>query len=264
MSGLREIADRFDGIIKSRNLEKYSYTLSESEKQELNLENGEFKLMRTVFNNNGNIKVFLGTKMGMVSGNDITEEGLNKLVDDGIAAAESATEDPAHDIAPDQGKDVFRQGVYEPDLDRFIERVKEFLAMAAKEYPLVKIMSSIASYDRWTWISRNTNGTEFEAFGGQYAFTLELCASDGETTTGLDYTYFSTKDLDRPFIELADVRDKLESVQNSIKTEALNGKFEGTIIMTPAIASQFIAGALMNFASSSVIIDGTGLWLNKV
>ena len=264
MSGLREIADRFDGIIKSRNLEKYSYTLSESEKQELNLENGEFKLMRTVFNNNGNIKVFLGTKMGMVSGNDITEEGLNKLVDDGIAAAESATEDPAHDIAPDQGKDVFRQGVYEPDLDRFIERVKEFLATAAKEYPLVKIMSSIASYDKWTWISRNTNGTEFEAFGGQYAFTLELCASDGETTTGLDYTYFSTKDLDRPFIELADVRDKLESVQNSIKTEALNGKFEGTIIMTPAIASQFIAGALMNFASSGVIIDGTGLWLNKV
>ena len=117
MSELRAIADSLDGILKSKGIEKYQYTLSQSEKQELNLENGQFKLMRTVFNNTSGLSIFLGTKNGSVSGNDITPEGLEKLVVDGIAAAESADEDPCHDIAPDQGKNEFRQGVYEPDLD---------------------------------------------------------------------------------------------------------------------------------------------------
>lgn len=140
MSELRNIADAFDGMLAANKIAKYTYTLTQSEKQELNLENGDFKLMRTVFNNTGSLRVFLGSKMGAVSGNDITEDGLKKLIADGLAAAESAEEDPCHDIAPDQGKDVFRQGACEPDLDRFIERIREFLATVAKDYPKVKIM----------------------------------------------------------------------------------------------------------------------------
>ena len=219
MSEIRTIADKFDGMIKNNHLEKFTYTLSQSEKQELNLENGEFKLMRTLFNNSGSIKVFLGSRMGMVNGNDITDEGLAKLISDGIAAAESAEEDPCHDIAPDQGKDVFKQGALEPDLDKFIERIKEFLATVAKDYPKIRIMASTGSYDRWNWISRNSNGTEFEGFGGQYVFSIEICATDGEKTTGLDYTGFVTADLGRPFIEMADLKEKLEKHEKAQKGE---------------------------------------------
>ncbi|MBQ6576024.1 MAG: TldD/PmbA family protein, partial [Lachnospiraceae bacterium] len=254
----------FDGMLKSNNIQKYTYTLTQSEKQELNLENGDFKLMRTVFNNTGNLRVFLGTKMGAVSGNDITVEGLKKLITDGIAAAESAEEDPCHDIAPDQGKDVFRQGVYEPDMDRFIGRIREFLDTVAKEYPKVKIMSAIGTYDRWTWISRNTNGTEYEAFAGRYYFSIEICASEGGKTTGLDYTGFATKDLDKPFIEMGDVREKLDHIRMSLEPVSLEGKFEGTVIMTPGQAMSLISMAIYNFAGDDVIIDGTGLWKDKI
>ncbi|MCR5331295.1 MAG: TldD/PmbA family protein [Lachnospiraceae bacterium] len=264
MDDLRMTADVMDGILKDKKIEKYTYTLSKSEKQELNLENGGFKLLRTVFNNSGSLRVFLGEKMGSVSGNDITDEGLRKLADDGIAAAESASEDPCHDIAPDQGKDVFRQGVYEPDMDKFIGRIKEFLETVAGDYPKVKIMSAIGSYDRWTWISRNSNGTEFEAFAGQYHFSIEICASDGEKTTGLDYTGFSAKDLDKPFIEIADLKSRLENVQNSIYPETIEGKFEGTVILTPGIAQNFIYMTLSNYIGEGVVIDGTSLWLDKV
>ena len=264
MSDLRTTADIMDGILKSKNIEKYTYTISQSEKQELNLENGGFKLLRTVFNNSGSLRVFLGEKMGSVSGNDITEDGLKKLVDDGIAAAESASEDPCHDIAPNQGTDVFRQGIYEPDMDKFIERIKEFLEVVAKDYPKVKIMSAIGSYDRWSWISRNTNGTEFSAFAGQYHFSIEICASDGEKTTGLDYTGFSAKDLDKPFIEMGDLKRHLEDIQNSIYPETLEGKFEGTVILTPGSAADFIYMTLSNYIGEGNIINGTSLWLDKV
>lgn len=261
---LRTAAGLLDGILKNQQVGKYTYTLTQSEKQELNIENGGFKLLRTVFSQAGALRVFLGEKMGSVSGNDLSEKGLEKLAQDAKAAAESAPDDPCHDLAPDQGTDVFRQGIYEPDMDKFIERIKEFLAVVAKEYPKVRIMSAIGSYDRWNWLSRNTNGTEFEAFAGQYGFSMEISASEGEKTTGFDYTGFTTKTLDKPFIEMGDMRRHLEDIQNSIWPQAVEGKFEGTVILTPASAEEFIYMTLSNYAGDNVVINGTSLWLDKV
>ena len=264
MSELITLADRFDRMLEAEKIGKYAYTLSESEKQELNIENGEFKLMRTVFNNNGSLKVFAGSRMGLAGGNDLSEEGLRKLIGDAAAAAESAPEDPCHDIAPDQGTEVFHQGTEEADLDRFVDRIREFLDTVAKEYPKVRIMMATGSFDRWHWLRRNTNGTAFEGFGGQYGFGVELCATDGEKTTGLDYAGFATKTLDLPLIDYGDVRKHLEDIQNSIDPEPMAGKFEGTVIITPACAADFLSMLMQNYVSSSVIIDETSLWLDKV
>ncbi|MCR4625148.1 MAG: hypothetical protein K5795_04145, partial [Lachnospiraceae bacterium] len=72
MSNIRETADLFDKIIKDTGIEKFKYTIVNSEKRELNLENGDFKLFRTVFSNSGSIKVFKDNKIGSASGNDIS------------------------------------------------------------------------------------------------------------------------------------------------------------------------------------------------
>ncbi len=261
---LKATADLMERILREETSGKYSYSVSQNEKQELNLENGEFKLLRTVFGSGASARVFLGTKMGAASGNDITEEGLRKLVGEAAAAAESANEDPCHDIAPDQGKEVFVQGVTEPDMDRFIERIREFLDTVAREYPKVRIMSGIGSFDRWNRITRNANGTAFESRGGQYFFEMDICAGDGEKTTGLDYAGFSTKALDRPFIEMGDLRRHLEDIQNSINPEPIEGKFEGTVILTPGSAANFIEMLVDNYISDSVVINGTSQWLDKV
>ena len=261
---LRTTADLLGGILQEQKIEKYTFTVSESEKQELNLENGGLKLMRTVFSKSGSLKVFTGTKMGSVSGNDVTEEGLRKLVDEAKTASESASEDPCHDIAPDQGKEVFRQGFEKADLDKYVERTKEFLDTVAKEYPEVKIMGGGGSCDWWHWLSRNTNGTEFEDTCGTYEFFIEICASDGERTTGLDYAGVSMKSLDTPFIEMGDLRRHLEDIRASIRPETMEGKFEGTVIMTPGCAQEFLWMLMDNYMSDGVVIDGTSLWLDKV
>ncbi|MBR0265830.1 MAG: TldD/PmbA family protein [Clostridia bacterium] len=261
---LKQAADFLDGILREQKIEKYGFFLNQSEKQELNIENGEFKLLRTVFNNNTSVNVFLGTKTGSAGGNAMTEEGLRKVVEEAKAAAESASEDPCHDIAPGQGKELYRRGIYEPDMEKFIERIREFLDTVAKEYPEVRIMASIGSFDRWHWLSRNTNGTEFEGIGGQYHFSIEICASDGERTTGLDYTGIAMKTLGQPLIELGDIRRHLEDIRRSIHPETLEGKFEGTLILTPGCAANFIFMTLSNYICDGVIINGTSQWLDKV
>ena len=264
MSKIRETADTFDKIIKDKGIEKYKYTLTESEKRELNLENGDFKLFRTVFSNSGSIKVFKDNKIGSASGNDLLEEALEGFAADALTAAESSPEDPAHDIGPKVDPHVFKQGVLEPDIDKFLDRIKEFLATVEKEYPLVKIIQSTGSYDRWNWLSRNSNGTEFEGFGGQYGFSIEICASDGTNTTGFDYTGIGVSDLDTPFIELGTVRRHIVDIQNSLKPQTVDGKFEGTVILTPEIAAEFIGMVLGNYCGEGVVIEGTAQWLDKV
>ncbi len=261
---LKQAADFLDGILREQKIEKYGFFLNQSEKQELNIENGEFKLLRTVFNNNTSVNVFLGTKTGSAGGNAMTEEGLRKVAEEAKTAAESASEDPCHDIAPGQGKELYRRGIYEPDMEKFIERIREFLDTVAKEYPEVRIMASIGSFDRWHWLSRNTNGTEFEGIGGQYHFSIEICASDGERTTGLDYTGIAMKTLGQPLIELGDIRRHLEDIRRSIHPETLEGKFEGTLILTPGCAANFIFMTLSNYICDGVIINGTSQWLDKV
>ena len=264
MSNINLLADQFDRMLAAEGCRKYTYTLSESEKQELNVKSGEFTLMRTVFNNSGSLKVFLDSRMGIASGNDLSEDGLQKLIADASAAAASSPEDPCHDIAPDQGSDTFRQGVWEPDLDKFVFRLKEFLDTVKTEYPKIRILELIGSFDKWHWLSRNTNGTSFEGFGGQYSFMAEISAFEGEKTTGFDFVDFSAKSLDIPFIEAGDVKRHLEDIQNSIYPESLEGKFEGTVILTPRCAAEFLYMLIGNYASSGVIIDGTSLWLDKV
>ena len=264
MSNLRETADLFDKIIKDTGITKYKYTVTNSEKRELNLEAGDFKLFRTVFSNSGSIKVFKDNKIGSASGNDISEEGLKGLASDALAAAESSPEDPAHDIGPKVEPHVFKQGVLEPDIDKFIERIKELLATIEKEYPLVKVFQAVGSYDRWNWFSRNSNGTEFEGYGGQYGVMIEVCASDGENTTGMDGAGVSMINLDTPIIELGDIRNHLAEIEKSIKPDTVEGKFDGAVIITPACAADFISMVIGNYISDGVIIDGTSQWLDKV
>ncbi len=264
MSDLIKMADRFDNIIKKHELAKYTYSLSESEKQEFNIEHGDFKLLRTVYSNNASIKVFLGARMGSANGTDVTDEGLEALVADATAAAVSSPEDPAHDFAPDQGKHERTQGAVEPDLDRFIERIEEFLDTVAKEYPRVRILNLGASHDKWTWLSRNTNGTEFLETAGSYSFSIEISAAEGDATTGFDYTGIIAKDLDTPFIERGDIRRSIESIDASIYPETLEGEFMGSLVITPACTEDFVQMLIGNYASSGVVIDGTSLWLDKV
>lgn len=264
MNEMREVADLFDNILIDKKIEKYTYVLVKSEKQELNIENGEFKLMRTLFDYYTSLRVFMNNKTGSASGNDLSNEALVKLAEDSVAAAQSSPEDPCHDIAPDQGKEVFRQGIYEPDMDKFIERIQECLDAIKKEFPKVLVMAAAGSYDKSHWISRNSNGTEFEDYSGHYSFYINISASEDGVNTGISGAYVSTDNLDKPFMELSNFRKSLEDISNSIHTRSLDGKFTGTVILTPGVAAQFLSMIIGNYMSDGVIIDGTSLWLDKV
>ena len=264
MNELKTRADRFEEILRELGAAKYSFVLQESEKQEFNTEGSEFKLLRTTFGGSVSLQVFCGTRMGAAGGNDQSEEGLRALAETALASAESSPEDSAHDIAPDQGKDLFRQGALEPELDKLFERLQEMLADIKTSYPLVNIMAVISSYTKSHSLYRNTNGTEFERLRGSYDVTLEFSASDGTQNTGLDYVSVLTDTLDQPLLELGGLKQKLEDVQKQLGPTPMSGKFEGTVVFTPDCLGYFLYMIMMKYCTGGVILDGTSQWLDKV
>ena len=261
---LFERSEKLQSVLCENGYRKYAVSVSESEKQEFNTEDGSFVLYRTVYNNTASLRLFLDGRMGYIAGNDLTDEGLEKLVDDAAKTAQSAEPDDCQDIAPDQGKKTFESGCLTPDMDLLYSRVKELQTSIAAEYPLIRVGQVVAAHTREHSLYANTNGTQAEEFSGYYELTVEFAGNDGENTTSLDYLFLKLDRLDTPLLELGSFRTQLENAQASLHAKALSGKFEGTVIFTPGCLGSFLYMTIDNFASDTVIMNGTSPWLDKV
>ena len=186
MKSIRKTAERIEAGFASKGITKYSYHLVEKETRELSAENGEFSLLRTLFDNNATLSAFKKGRNGIVSGNDFSDEGIDALVQSAVLSAEAAVKDPAHDIAPAQKPAKFRQGCLKPDFDRFFDRIRELLSDIKKEYPKIQIMNVIGEYVKAHSLTRNSNGVDFEETSGEYFVTLEFAGHEGDITTSLD------------------------------------------------------------------------------
>lgn len=264
MKDLRKIAARIDAQFASKKIKKYSYKLTAKETRELSAENGEFSLLRTLFDNNAVVSAYKAGKNGVVRGNDFSDAGIDALVQSAVLSAESAIKDNAHDISPEQEPAKFRHGVLTPDFDRFFAKIKELLEDVRREYPKIQIMTVIGEYIKEHSLFRNSNGVDFEDTMGAYVFMLEFAGHEGDRTTSIDYCSVVTKSLDERFIDMGNVRYHLDNAQKQLEQIPLTGKFTGSIILTPELLAEFLMMVQDNYLSDAVLIDGTSLWKKKL
>ena len=99
MSDLHSISKEALSVLAEKGSFPYSFTLTESEKRELNTEGSEFSLFRTVFNRQISVTTIPDGRKGSASGNDLSPEGIKKVVSDALSGAESALPDEANCIA---------------------------------------------------------------------------------------------------------------------------------------------------------------------
>ncbi len=263
MTELRDMARLLTDKLSAAGIDKYAVSLTESEKQELNTELENFSLYRTTFDQQAKVTAFTGGRKGSATGNDLSQEGLSKLVETAIAGAQSAPVDEAFDIAEYQGKEVFTQGPSEGDIERLYDRMQEMMDTVHKDYPKINLMQMIGSYTRMAGLYLNSNGTDFETRSGVYSMVMMFAGNDGQKTTGISDGFAAMKDLDTPLLGLGMIRKNLEDTQKSLETVPVGGKFEGTVIFTPSCLQYMIYMLANSFLNDSVIIDGTSPWLDK-
>ena len=264
MKDLIGISEKIKAALSAKGINKYSISVSRAGMDEFNAENGEFSLYRTVYSGSLGVTVYTEGKRGAASGNDLSDEGIEKTVSDAVSAADAGAPDPAYDIAPCAGVENFVDGVTDPDMDLLFSRSKELLSDIKRDYPKIVVMLTIVSHTSGRSLYTNSNGTLFTTESGSYGVSLEFSANDGENVTGMDGTGFVTCDLSEPFIDRADVRKKLADTEKRLTLIPFDGKFEGTAILTPSCLGEFLSMLLDNYAGGSVVLDGTSLWLDKV
>lgn len=264
MQDIKKVADKTTELLLHAGAQKAQYTVTEKEKHEFNVDGGEFSLFRTLFDRSLSITAYKDQKKGSAFINQFDDEAIEGAVRDCIKSAESGVADEAFDIAPGQENQVFQDGAYEPDIALFFDRTRELMRDIKEKHPKILMEQMIVSHDKIHTLYRNTNGTEFEVFEGAYSISLMFSAHEGETTTSFFGSGIYTDKLDRPFIELGSLEKDLADTEAQLTTIPVEGKFEGVIILTPGSLGGFLGSAISNFASDSVILEKTSIWLEKL
>ncbi len=264
MDALQTISGKLALLLKEKGINRFAYWIVQKEERELNYENAAFSLYRTVFNNSVSLKVICDQKSGSASCNDFSAPALSGLVETAYSSAKSAPPDPAHDFAPFQEQETFRAGCAFPDMDLLFTRFSDLTASIGKEYPQIELMLSTAKHTAYKTLYVNSNGTELKKTGGAYTVMLEFSASDGEKNTGLDAVGVSLADLSAPLISCGNIRAHLADTVAQLSLVPSLGKFTGKVIFTPDCLAQFLGYLLENYAGDGVVLDGTGLWKDKV
>ncbi len=264
MRDTAKITEYIIGRLKAEGAEIAYCSAAQGETREFNVDGGEFSLFRTLFDNSLSITAVVGKRKGSVALNSFEDEAIEKAIRDCLDSAASSEPDEAWAICPDTYDESFRSGAVEADLDGLFSRTKELKETIENEYPLIVMEQMIVSHDNVHSDYRNSNGTHFTKDAGYYSISLMFSAHEGEVASSFFGSGAVTASLDRPFIELASVRKNLEDVQKQIHTRATDGKFVGTMVLTPDTFAEFIDSIADNFASDGTILDGTSIWKNKL
>ncbi len=264
MTDLNTSAAFLRDLLQKAGVTGYAIELSESENRELNTEQQNFTLYRTMFNHSASVTAYIAGRKGAASGTDLTEEGLKELVEDACAAAQSAEPDDANGYAEHEPQETFTLGPLQPDMERFHDRLRELMDTVARDYPKILLMQIVASHHTGHRLYENAGGVRFEAYEGEYSVMLEYAGHEGDATTGLAAGSITLRDLDTPILDHGLLRKQLRDTEDSLVTCPVGGKFTGTVILTPDALAYFTYMLISNYMSAGVIMDGTSQWLDKM
>jgi PmbA protein len=264
MDNLSLIADKALAALLKEGADMAYCVVRTAETREFNVDGGEFSLFRTLYDKSLNLTAFKNHKKGGIGANRFDDTAIENAAKDCVAVADSGVEDEAWDIAPRVKNQRFIQGVPEPDMDRFFDRVKDLMDTIRDRHPKIVVEQLVAEHATEREIYKNTKGAEYEVISGQYVIDITFSAHDGDESSSFSGTTVVTDKLDRPFIELGTMETDLSDAERQIYTKAVEGKFTGTVLLHPNCFCSLLESIAGNFASDNVIIDGTSVWKDRL
>lgn len=231
---------------------------------EMNIDGGEFSLMRSVFKSSLTLKVIKDQKAGIIAVNSHEKGAIDRAVEDCIAAAMAAQPDEAEAIAPKEENAAFTSGILTPDRDALYDRLEEFMATLGRDYSHIKMEQLIAKYDRDDILLMNTNGVEYRYENGAYVFSTMFSAHEGEKAGSFNSSYTLTDDLAAPIADQWLLRQLLRDAEADLTARPVEDKFEGTLLVSPVYLGEFLGTALDCYAGDSALIGGTSIWKDRL
>ena len=249
--------------LKKAGVNKATCSLNMNEKQEFNVENGKMTLLRTTFNNNLGISVIINNKKGSTLINKTDGNSIKTAIDMVIEMANASQPDIAHDIAENQQPKSFSKGDQIPDLDNMYQSLEEFVNYVKSTYPCIQLEQAIMDFNHSKTYYQNTNGVNFQLKEGIYGFSPGFLAKDGNQTSSLNGTGFSTLNINKPLHEYGSIDMLLKQTVEQLDTNNIPNKFVGKLIVTPDCINNFL-GFITNDISDQKMISGNSIYKEKL
>jgi PmbA protein len=261
----REIARYgLEALLRS-GAEKAHCVVSFVEKHEMNVDAGEFSLLRTTFDTHVGLTAIKDGKKGQTGANKSDRESIDRAAADVLSIAEASQPDDANDIAEKQPAEVFSAGGDAPDLDRMHMRLAEFLKESKRRHPKAVIRQAYLDFTKTRSYVQNSNGVDFESTSGVYHLVTIFSSKEGDKVSSFNYPEFSMRDLDKPLLEHAGLDRLLRESGEQTTTVPVKGKFVGDVIITPECLEDMVS-FLASSVSDAPMIAGTSIYkdsLNK-
>ncbi len=239
-------------------------SIARGELDELNAENNEWSLYRSVFNNSVTMKALVGSRKGVAHVNSFEKDDIDAAVADCIAAAKVSADDEAVCIASLTDNVDDDSGLIEPDIGAFYDRIDEYVGYIKQNFPQINIEQLSASFSTGDGVMMNTNGVLHYTASSAYGVDVMYSAHDGKNVTSFNGTGFTTDSLDKPFISYGEGEEPYKRAVAELSAKAGCDKFRGVAVFCPSCAGEFVGGAIDLFASDSPLIDGTSLWKDSL
>jgi len=231
---------------------------------ELNIDAGEISLMRTTMQNSISMKSLRGGRKGSVVINKTSREAIENAAREARALMDSAEADQAEGIADVAADREFSSGSREPDRDMLYSRMTELQENVKERYPKVSLMQVVGEFRNTDSFYCNTNGVRLLGSTGYYSTDVGFGAQEDGETSSMNYSGAQRWTLDRPIIETA-MLDRLRGeAERQIKTVPLEGKYTGTVLLTPTIVPILVSSFMGEFLTDLPLMQGTSMLKDKI
>lgn len=218
--------------------DKASLTFNAETDEEFNIIFKELNLLRTVEANSIGMVVIKDHKQASTRLNQFDAASIDKAVEEVLQAVENSNADPAFDISPmDEGS--WTDGDLEPDTDKVIFRLQEFISQMKERYPEVHFDGGL-THQKAHGAYLNSNGTWFEHQLGAYSFNTIFTAKKGRKMSSMNYSFFATTDLDREFMGINSTEELIRQTTEQIETQPVPESFTGEVIVSPMLAGELV------------------------
>lgn len=260
ISNLKEIAQYTLSCLKKHGADAAQCKVGHSVADEINVDAGEFSLMRSTFNNSISMLVIKDMKKGTIAINKFDKEAIDIAAKECVENAVVSAEDNCLSIAPLQENEDFSYGNSEINRDKLFDRINEYMEDLSKAYPKVFVEQLIAECYEGKSAFANTNGVEFSNQASYYSMSSMYSAHDGDKTTSFNSTGIDFADLDKKILDLGTQRMMYELCEKELDAVPFEGKFTGTAVFAPSCLGDIISTAIGSFTTDSAIIDNTSPW----
>jgi PmbA protein len=252
----RDLVESCRDALLQKGADKAQCVLVVQEKTEFTVNAGKLDLLRTTETGQLSLMAIQNQRKGSTTLNDLSAVAIEEALEETLGLAKISQADDANDIAEGFSPLAFESGPSQPDLQLMQERLSSFLEHVQKEHPLAVLDQLIFDFTRSSRLFLNSKGVDVQEDKGLYALSTMFSSKEGEKSASFNYTGYESQNLDKPLSECGSVHRLIAENAKQINTQVLDGKFEGSVLISPDCLTDFL-GMFTGMLGDFPLISGT-------